>query len=80
MRFERRGRRLDLNELAAGALILYPRYYDWSSGLFCDPEDILHALLNARPGGRKRNFFRHLAEECRHLSADFIRRKLWPAR
>lgn len=80
LNFERRSRSLTLDELTAGALILYPRYYDWPSGLFCDPEDILHALLRARPGGRKQNFFRHLAEECLHLSADFIKRKLRPAR
>ena len=73
MSFERRGRRLSLDELAAGALILYPRYYDWGSGLFGDPEDILHALARARPGDRRQNFLRHLAEEGRHLAGDFFR-------
>lgn len=44
LEFPRRGRRLTVNELAAGALILYPTYYDWRTGLFCGPEEIVHAL------------------------------------
>ena len=31
---------LTIDELAAGALILYPLYWDWITGQFCRPEDI----------------------------------------
>lgn len=44
LEFPRRGRRLTIDELAAGALILYPTYYDWRTGLFCGPEEIVHVL------------------------------------
>ena len=30
--------------LAAGVLILYPRYYDWFTGQFCRPEDVCWRL------------------------------------
>ncbi len=40
----RRGRRLSLDELVAGALILYPRYRDPVSGLPCPPEVLLERL------------------------------------
>lgn len=42
--FERRSRTLALDELIAGALIVYPTYYDWVSGQFCTPEDICYRL------------------------------------
>lgn len=35
---DRRGRRLSLDELVAGVLILYPRYLDPVTGLPCPPE------------------------------------------
>lgn len=44
--FDRRRTRLDLDELVVGALILYPRYYDWNTGLFCRAEDICFNLEN----------------------------------
>ncbi len=40
----RRGRRLVLEELAAAALILYPRYVDPVTGLPCPPETLLSRL------------------------------------
>lgn len=40
----RRRARLELDELVAGVLLLYPRYYDWDSGLFCRAEDICCSL------------------------------------
>jgi capsular polysaccharide export protein len=43
-RFPRRTRKLTLDELVAGTLILYPTYYDWDSGQFCQPETILRRL------------------------------------
>ena len=39
-----RGRRLDLNEFVAGALILYPRYIDPVTRLPCPPEIVLERL------------------------------------
>lgn len=40
----RRGRRLTLPELAAAALILYPRYRDPRTGRPCDPEQLIDRL------------------------------------
>lgn len=42
--FPRRSRPLSLDMLVAGALILYPSYYDWRGGRFCGPEDICRLL------------------------------------
>ena len=44
----RRGRALDLDALVAGALILYPRYYDPVSGLPCPVEVALDRIDAAR--------------------------------
>lgn len=43
----RRTRRLSLDELVAGALILYPRYVDPVSGLRCEPELLVERLTAA---------------------------------
>ncbi len=48
-----RGRRLTLEELVAGALILYPRYLDPITRLPCKPELVIERLANPelwRPG------------------------------
>jgi capsular polysaccharide export protein len=48
-----RGRRLTLEELVAGALILYPRYLDPVTRLPCGPELIIERLADPelwRPG------------------------------
>ena len=47
----RRTRRLSLNELVAGALILYPAYVDPVTGLACDAETVAWRL-GAAPRGR----------------------------
>ncbi len=44
----RRGRKLALDELVTGALILYPRYIDWSTGQVISPEAALEHLKNGR--------------------------------
>jgi capsular polysaccharide export protein len=49
LQFSRRGRRLSTAELAAGALILYPCYYDRHSQQFCGPEEFLHLLSQPDP-------------------------------
>jgi capsular polysaccharide export protein len=43
-RCPRRTRRLTLDELVAGALILYPRYVHRPSGWPCEPEDVVRQL------------------------------------
>lgn len=43
---ERRQRKLTLDELVAGSLILYPRYQDPVTGLPCPPEVLLERLAN----------------------------------
>lgn len=45
----RRTRRLALDELVAGALILYPRYLDPVTELPCEPEALLDRLASAAP-------------------------------
>jgi capsular polysaccharide export protein len=44
---DRRQRRLTLDELVAGSLILYPRYQDPVTGLPCPPEVLLDRLANS---------------------------------
>ena len=45
---KRRGRDLDLMELVAGVLILYPRYLDPMTGLICPPEVLIDRLADTR--------------------------------
>ena len=53
--FPRRTRRLTLDELVAGTLILYPRYIHPPTGLPCTPEEIVDWLSGAAPPpGHKR--------------------------
>jgi capsular polysaccharide export protein len=51
----RRDRRLSLDELVAGALILYPRYLDPVTGLRCPPEVLVRRLAAARDAARERS-------------------------
>ncbi|MGB1256931.1 MAG: capsular polysaccharide biosynthesis protein [Thiolinea sp.] len=54
---QRRGRSLELNELVAATLILYPRYINWCTGAFTTPEvalEIIKKQLLAQ-GGKKKN-------------------------
>jgi capsular polysaccharide export protein len=46
----RRGRHLTLDELVAGALLLYPRYVDPVTGLLCPPEVLVERLAQNRRG------------------------------
>ncbi len=45
--FPRRKVRLTVDELIAGALLLYPSYYDWQTQQFCRAEDVCYRLLQA---------------------------------
>ena len=63
-----RGRRLTLEELVAGALILYPRYLDPVTRLPCKPELVIERLASPelwRPG---------LLVAARRLQGSFVRR------
>lgn len=50
--FPRRKARLTLDELVAGALLLYPTYYDWQTENFCRAEDVCCRLH--QPDGQMR--------------------------
>ncbi|MBV1799600.1 hypothetical protein [Siccirubricoccus sp. G192] len=50
----RRGRRLELDALVAGALILHPRYIDPVTGLPCPPEVLLDRLAAPGPARQPR--------------------------
>lgn len=41
---EGRGKNLTSSDLIAGTLLLYPRYWDWQTMMFCRPEDICERL------------------------------------
>lgn len=41
---ERRNRKLTIDELTAGTLIHYPRYFDWTTNSFITPENVVDKL------------------------------------
>lgn len=43
---KRRSNRLKLEELIAGTLLLYPKYYAWNETCFCSANDVCWQLLN----------------------------------
>ncbi len=47
--FPRRNKPISLDALVAGALILYPCYYDWRTKLFCTPEDACYLMQQPPP-------------------------------
>lgn len=68
--FERRTRRLTLDQLVAGALIAYPIYIDPLTGLPCGPEEVIAFLERARegePASRRRRlrYWRAIFESAR---------------
>ena len=75
----RRTRRLELNELVAGTLILYPRYFDPQTALLCGPETVLDRLRDPalhRPTLliRARSAQGRLAEQWRRLKSTRVRK------
>ena len=50
----RRTKGLSLDELVAGALLLYPRYYDWESNSYTDCEGIIDKLISDREKATKK--------------------------
>jgi capsular polysaccharide export protein len=73
--FPRRTRRLSLDQLVAGTLILYPAYVDPVSGLACDPETVIERLARGRRAAVRHGFRR--ARLIRRLGR--IWRGLWAA-
>jgi len=52
----RRTRRLTLDELVAGTLIRYPRYYSWEAQAFCAAEDMVQQLASEKAGASRWSF------------------------
>jgi capsular polysaccharide export protein len=48
VQIERRRRMLSIDQLVAGALILYPSYRCWRSKLPCEPEDVIRDIINEK--------------------------------
>ena len=49
---DRRRRRLSIDQLVAGALILYPSYRCWNSHLPCEPEDVIRDIIHEKDARR----------------------------
>ena len=56
----RRTRKLTLDQLVAGTLLQYPRYFDWESGYFTDCETIINKLIDTRAKAEKNKNFNRL--------------------
>lgn len=70
---ERRGRRLPLNALAAGVLLLYPKYLDPVTSLPCTPEILIHRLSEQkRPQETWRTRLRHLQGKLRRQISQVV--------
>jgi len=76
--FPRRHRTLQLDQLVAGTLILYPRYYDWRSGLFTTPERTLDRLRDERAAAATRPKPRHPYLERQMRKLGYLVRGLVP--
>jgi len=74
----RRRRRLILDELVYGALIAYPRYYDWQARCFVTVEDVVDAMHRQRSDkdiAIKPPLHRHLRRKAVYLFQDL--REAW---
>jgi capsular polysaccharide export protein len=67
----RRNRRLCLDELIAGALILYPVYIDPGSRQVCSAEHLLDWLAGNRRAGEKPSLAARLIRQLKRLSSKF---------
>jgi len=78
---QRRTRRLTLDELVAGALLVYPRYWDRVAGTCVEPETALAAIARERdalragdaPDRLSRGFWRRQARKARVLAQAWLR-------
>ncbi len=50
----RRNRQLTLDQLVAGTLLRYPRYFSWRGNAFCAAEDMVHELKAGQENFRSR--------------------------
>lgn len=74
-RCARRTRRLSLEQLVAGALLLYPRYRDPITGLACDAERVIeHLALQRRMFAENRRHF--VCFDMSYWKRPFVRRYL----
>lgn len=65
----RRTRKLNLDQLVAATLILYPRYINWQTGAFTTPEyaiELLHRQLQEQ-GGQQKNKVNWLYRQVRKV-------------
>jgi capsular polysaccharide export protein len=65
----RRKRRLQLDELVAGVLLVYPRYYNFRKLAFCTAEDLIAELLTQRNSQSRRLQHPWLLRRSRSLLA-----------
>lgn len=70
----RRSRRLTLDELVAGTLILYPTYISRKTGKFTTPERVLDELTMWRRSTEAPSVSRRVANWLRRLKAKVLRR------
>jgi capsular polysaccharide export protein len=68
---DRRGRKLELDELVHASLIAYPRYVSRHSGLFIEPEEAIEELCRWRKEPRNQlawwqRIFRHWKPRLKH--------------
>lgn len=68
--FRGRTRKVNLDELVAGALVIYPWYFDWAANLPCEVEVVI-ARLEAASGGQEMpqsGFYRKIVRFLHYLS------------
>jgi capsular polysaccharide export protein len=66
----RRLRKLTLDELVAGTLFRYPRYYSWQARAFCRAEDMVAELASAKARGGTWSFrFPWILRRARDISS-----------
>lgn len=67
----RRTRRLALDELVAGTLLRYPRYFSWNARAFCTAEQMVRelAIERSKRGNRRRP---HLLKKLESLAISLI--------
>lgn len=58
LKLPRRSRSLNIDELVAGALLVYPLYYDWYSNQPCEPIDLVNKLFTHASTGKISGFER----------------------
>jgi capsular polysaccharide export protein len=79
-RCERRTRKLTINELVCGTLILYPRYFNWESSLPAAADTIITKILNEKHQQQNtKPSFLPQGVQRRTRQAKFILESVWGA-